>query len=34
MNTLTAALALNEINADSGGRQRQGAYPAHAIRGR
>lgn len=31
MTTLTAALALNELNAGSGARQRQGAYLAHAI---
>lgn len=31
MNTLTAALALNEVNGGSGARQRQGAYLAHAV---
>jgi AcrR family transcriptional regulator len=31
MSTLTAALALHELNAASGTRQRQGAYLAHAI---
>ncbi|MFC7531665.1 TetR/AcrR family transcriptional regulator [Actinoplanes sp. GCM10030250] len=31
MNTLTAALALNELNGSSSARQRQGAYLAHAV---
>jgi hypothetical protein len=31
MNTLTAALALNELNGGSGARRRQGAYLAHAV---
>ncbi|WP_328475243.1 TetR/AcrR family transcriptional regulator [Actinoplanes sp. NBC_00393] len=31
MNTLTAALALNELNGNAGARQRQGAYLAHVI---
>lgn len=31
MNTLTAALALNELNGSSGARQRQGTYLAHTI---
>ena len=31
MNTLTAALALNELNGSSGARQRQSAYLAHVV---
>jgi hypothetical protein len=31
MNTLTAALALNELNGGSAAHQRQGAYLAHAL---
>jgi AcrR family transcriptional regulator len=31
MNTLTAALALNELNGSAGARQRQGAYLAHVV---
>ncbi|RQX15366.1 TetR family transcriptional regulator [Micromonospora ureilytica] len=31
MNTLTAALALNELNGGSSARQRQGAYLAHVV---
>ncbi|MCW3818820.1 TetR/AcrR family transcriptional regulator [Micromonospora sp. DR5-3] len=31
MNTLTAALALNELSTTSGTRHRQGAYLAHAV---
>ncbi|GLY03811.1 MULTISPECIES: TetR/AcrR family transcriptional regulator [Actinoplanes] len=31
MTTLTAALALNELNASTGARERQGAYLAHVV---